>query len=189
MDEGSEADSRLVKATDVDGAAAHAAASSPKPTNGGEVAGEMEVDSYELFSPRGRKRLTKGGCYCCVPGCFNNSTEDRGRVKFYFLPKDRAQRSLWLARIGRHGTGWTPGATTKICGNHFRGGRKTCQNPDPTIFPDRQERRYLGSDESGERFSRLQSRKRRAHELEEQLASQTAAKNDVGESGNPGSWN
>ena len=50
-----------------------AAFSSPK--NDREMTGEVDVDSYELLAPRGRKRLTKGGFY--EPGCFNNSMEDR----------------------------------------------------------------------------------------------------------------
>ena len=60
-------------AANLDDASNAAVFSSPK--NHGEMAGEVEVDSYELFAPRGQKRLTKGGFY--EPGCFKNSVVDR----------------------------------------------------------------------------------------------------------------
>ena len=65
---------------------------------------EVEVDSYELFTPRGRKRLTKGSFY--GPGCFNNSVEDRVRVLLFAKgnAKDKAQssrsRGLCHVRLG-----------------------------------------------------------------------------------------
>ena len=45
-------------ATDVDGASNAAAFSNPKKDR--EMVGEVEVDSYELFAPRSRKRLNQG---------------------------------------------------------------------------------------------------------------------------------
>ena len=71
------------------------------------MAEEVEVDSYELFAPRGRKLLTNGGFY--GSGCFNKSVENR--VGFYFLPKE-TQRTKLRDRdreaFVRHGAG--PGA-------------------------------------------------------------------------------
>ena len=88
------ADSGRFSATDVDDASRNAAAfSSPKHDR--EMTGEVEVHSYVLFSPRGRKRLTKGGFY--GPGCFNNSVEDRLRVLLFaetHRTKVRAREAL-----------------------------------------------------------------------------------------------
>ena len=56
----SEADSGSFTAADVDGASNAAAFSSPKKDSLEEMAGEVEVNSYELFVPRSRKRLNQG---------------------------------------------------------------------------------------------------------------------------------
>ena len=59
------------------------------------MAGEVKVDSYQLFAPRSRKRLsTKGDFY--GPGCFNNSVEDRVRVLLFAKgnAKEKARSQL-----------------------------------------------------------------------------------------------
>ena len=55
------------------------------------MTGKVEVDSYELFAPRSRK---KGDLY--GPGCFNNSVEDRVRVLLFAKgnAKDKARMEL-----------------------------------------------------------------------------------------------
>ena len=52
--------------------------------NGGVVA----VDVRESLAESGRARQTAGGTTIpCVPGCFNNSGEDAGKVSFYYIPQ------------------------------------------------------------------------------------------------------
>ncbi|XP_031555024.1 uncharacterized protein LOC116291930, partial [Actinia tenebrosa] len=77
-----------------------------------------------------------GGFSCCVPGCFNNSKKDKGRLSFYVIPKDEKLRKLWLHKISRQG--FKP-KNDRICGyrvcSEHLGGTKTYTNNVPTIFP------------------------------------------------------
>ncbi|KAH8041693.1 hypothetical protein HPB51_017495 [Rhipicephalus microplus] len=45
-----------------------------------------------------------GGFTCCVPGCYNNSTRDKG-LGFYVFPKEQKLRETWIQRINRAGRG------------------------------------------------------------------------------------
>ncbi|KAH8020791.1 hypothetical protein HPB51_003780 [Rhipicephalus microplus] len=80
-----------------------------------------------------------GGFTCCVPGCYNNSTSDKG-LGFYVFPKEQKLRETWIQRINRAGRGgrfskFTPTTGHRVCGAHFEGGKKTYMNRVPTIFP------------------------------------------------------
>ncbi|XP_075735824.1 THAP domain-containing protein 11-like isoform X3 [Rhipicephalus microplus] len=80
-----------------------------------------------------------GGFTCCVPGCYNNSTRDKG-LGFYVFPKEQKLRETWIQRINRAGRGgrfskFTPTTGHRVCGAHFEGGKKTYMNRVPTIFP------------------------------------------------------
>ena len=50
----------------------------------------VAVEARELLAESDRARQTAGGTTVpCVPGCFNNSSEDAGKLSFYyprFLP-------------------------------------------------------------------------------------------------------
>ena len=50
----------------------------------------VAVEARELLAESGRARQTTGGTtFRCVPGCFNNSSEDAGKLSFncpLFLP-------------------------------------------------------------------------------------------------------
>ncbi|KAH7932026.1 hypothetical protein HPB51_029574 [Rhipicephalus microplus] len=80
-----------------------------------------------------------GGFTCCVPGCYNNSTRDKG-LGFYVFSKEQKLRETWIQRINRAGRGgrfskFTPTTGHRVCGAHFEGGKKTYMNRVPTIFP------------------------------------------------------
>ena len=56
-----------------------------------DVGSVVAVEARELLAESGRARQTAGGTTVpCVPGCFNNSSEDAaGKLSFYnppFLP-------------------------------------------------------------------------------------------------------
>ncbi|XP_037560410.2 uncharacterized protein LOC119458352 [Dermacentor silvarum] len=85
-----------------------------------------------------------GGFTCCVPGCYNNSTRDKG-FGFYVFPKERKLRETWIQRINRAGRNgrfskFTPTTGHRVCSAHFEGGKKTYMNRVPTIFPLRQQK-------------------------------------------------
>ena len=45
------------------------------------------VEVRELLAESGRARQKAGGTtFPCVPGCFNNSSEDAGKLSFYCIP-------------------------------------------------------------------------------------------------------
>ena len=47
----------------------------------------VAVEARELLAESGRARQTAGGTTVpCVPGCFNNSSEDAGKLSFYYPP-------------------------------------------------------------------------------------------------------
>ena len=61
---------------------------------------------------------------CCVPNCSNKS---RDGISFYIFPKDVKLRKQWIASIAKASktNKWTPSGTSlKVCGAHFKGGRK-----------------------------------------------------------------
>ena len=118
-----------------------------------EVGAEVDLPTVDLFAKRFRSRRTRGGTTCCVPGCYNNSKEDAGRVSFYRFPLDRAGRLLWLARIGRDRK-WRPSVYSRVCGSHFVGGLKSTDAPHPILFPLRDERRYRSGIDSQRRGRR-----------------------------------
>ncbi|XP_020898606.1 uncharacterized protein LOC110237362 [Exaiptasia diaphana] len=83
------------------------------------------------------QRKIVGGFSCCVPGCFNNSKKDKGRLSFYVIPKDNELRKLWFHKISRQG--FKPKKEQisgfRVCSEHFEGGAKTYSVNVPTIFP------------------------------------------------------
>lgn len=78
-----------------------------------------------------------GGFSCCVPGCFNNSKKDKGRLSFYVIPKDPKLRKLWLHNISRKHFKPKEDQISgyRVCSEHFVGGIKTYINNIPIIFP------------------------------------------------------
>ncbi|KAL3192783.1 hypothetical protein MRX96_058724 [Rhipicephalus microplus] len=61
-----------------------------------------------------------GGFTCGVPGCYNNSTRDKG-LGFYVFPKEQKLRETWIQRINRAGRGgrfskFTPTTGHRVCG-------------------------------------------------------------------------
>ena len=81
--------------------------------------------------------------YCCVAGCHNAAFGNSG-VKFFSFPvKHPAQRDLWIAAVRRQSNEdpskpWRPSKWTRICSEHFLGGKwsRCWGHPSftPTIF-------------------------------------------------------
>ena len=47
----------------------------------------VTVEARELLAESGRPRQTAGGTTVpCVPGCFNSSNKDAGKLSFYYPP-------------------------------------------------------------------------------------------------------
>ena len=70
---------------------------------------------------------------CCVPGCFNNFRNSTG-LEYYRIPKNSRLRKQYVHLI-RNQTLKLNSDNTRICSEHFEGGRK--KNPEhlPSIFP------------------------------------------------------
>ena len=50
-----------------------------------DVGRVVAVEARELLAESGRARQTTGGTtFPCVPGCFNNSSEDAGKLSFNY---------------------------------------------------------------------------------------------------------
>lgn len=100
----------------------------------GTVGAELELEQVPLFASARRKRRTVGGTTCCVSGCYNSTSEDKGRMRFYrFLAESDAYR-VWVSRLSRP-QAWKPNQFARICSNHFLGGRRSKTNPHPVLFP------------------------------------------------------
>ena len=47
----------------------------------------VAVEARELLAESGRARQIAGGTtFPCVPGCFNNSSKDAGKLSIYYIP-------------------------------------------------------------------------------------------------------
>ena len=67
---------------------------------------------------------------CSIPGCTSRRSKDKAsRISFYHLPIDSSIRYQWLVSIKK------VSEHTRICSLHFVGGKKTVENPLPTLFP------------------------------------------------------
>ncbi|CAN8018122.1 unnamed protein product [Ixodes persulcatus] len=85
-----------------------------------------------------------GGFTCCVPGCYNNSTRQKG-LGFFVFPKENSFRQEWIRRIDRAGQSgrfskFVPTAGHIVCGAHFEGGKKTYMVRIPAILPLKQQK-------------------------------------------------
>ncbi|XP_040357100.2 THAP domain-containing protein 11-like [Ixodes scapularis] len=85
-----------------------------------------------------------GGFTCCVPGCNNNSTRQKG-IGFYVFPKEKSLRETWLRGLNRAGQSgrfskFVPTTGHRVCGAHFQGGKKTYMVRVSTIFPLQQKK-------------------------------------------------
>ena len=70
---------------------------------------------------------------CAIPGCTSRSDkEESANVSFYRLPFDFDLRHKWLVSIKKS---LNITADTRICSLHFKGSKKSAENPIPTIFP------------------------------------------------------
>ena len=70
---------------------------------------------------------------CCVPGCFNNFRNSTG-LQYYRIPKDSRLRTEYV-RLIRNKTLKLNSDNTRICSEHFEGGRKMNSDNLHSIFP------------------------------------------------------
>ena len=73
---------------------------------------------------------------CCVPGCYNRSSQtktDASSIRYYKFPADRIQRRAWLKNISRERS-FKPTANSRVCSDHFVGGIKDENYSIPTLF-------------------------------------------------------
>ncbi|XP_067010580.2 THAP domain-containing protein 11 isoform X2 [Anabrus simplex] len=108
-----------------------------------------------------------GRVTCSVVGCKNRYCNTEESVKFYSFPSRPHEMDLrrrWILAVNRKkvdGTLWMPSKSSRICSEHFIGGRKS-QHPAspayiPSIFPECYRRKSPGIG-SLERFARLKNR-------------------------------
>ena len=70
--------------------------------------------------------------YCCVPLCPNKTTINKN-IKFYRIPKDKKLRKCYdIAIRNKHLKVDSP--HTRICSQHFEGGKRLNNTVIPTIF-------------------------------------------------------
>ena len=81
---------------------------------------------------------------CCVPGCLNNF-RNSPELQYYRIPKDSGLRKQYVHLI-RNKTLKIDSDNTRICSEHFDGGKKTSRQQLPSLFPwtkAKKERRLL----------------------------------------------
>ena len=70
---------------------------------------------------------------CCVPGCLNNFRNSSG-LHYYRIPKDARIRKDYV-RLLRNRTLKLDSDNTRICSEHFDGGKKINRKHLPSLFP------------------------------------------------------
>ena len=103
------------------------------------------------------------GRVCCAVGCHNSYPRDKEKVNFFcFSKKNLEQRELWVQavhRVNPDGSKWLPKDHSRICSQHFIGGKPspTRTHPDyvPSVFPTKHK---ASKSESGKIFSNIQKK-------------------------------
>ena len=70
--------------------------------------------------------------FCCAPNCSNRRNR-KENIQFYRIPKDKELRKIWLLRIRRKQ--FKPTANTRLCSEHFVGGRRSMDPSSASYFP------------------------------------------------------
>ena len=70
--------------------------------------------------------------FCCAPNCSNRRNQ-KENIQFYRIPKDKELRKIWLLRIRRKQL--KPTANTRLCSEHFVGGRRSMDPSSASYFP------------------------------------------------------
>ena len=93
--------------------------------------------------------MGKYGKTCCVVGCHHSERKKPENVIFYCFPSrkigliyENERRQKWIKAVNRinpDGTPWEPNNDSRICSEHFAGGRRSTiiESPSyiPSIFP------------------------------------------------------
>jgi hypothetical protein len=109
-----------------------------------------------------KTRIKNNRRICCVVGC--NNREGTDSLTFYRFPeRNQDQKKKWITavkRINPDGSPWFPNKSSRICSDHFLGGKKSFAQNDPsyvpTIFPTNHKRESTFQDK--ERFERAAKR-------------------------------
>ena len=70
--------------------------------------------------------------FCCAPNCSNRRNR-KENIQFYRIPKEKELRKIWLFRIRRKQ--FKPTANTRLCSEHFVGGRRSMDPSSASYFP------------------------------------------------------
>eukprot|EP00095_Tigriopus_kingsejongensis_P009836 snap_masked-scaffold21_size687808-processed-gene-3.0 protein:Tk09836 transcript:snap_masked-scaffold21_size687808-processed-gene-3.0-mRNA-1 annotation:"PREDICTED: uncharacterized protein LOC103311848" len=88
--------------------------------------------------PFGAARGRPPKAHCSVKGC-KNGYKNTTNIRFFCFPRlNQEQRALWataLSRADLNGSGWKPKSSSKICSDHFVGGRYSKSRLDPGYVP------------------------------------------------------
>ena len=87
----------------------------------------------ELLSPRFSFKIMAKKVNCCVPNCLNNFRNNQC-LQYYRIPKDPTIRKEYV-RLLRNDSLKLESDNTRICSQHFEGGKKRDREHLPSLFP------------------------------------------------------
>ena len=68
-------------------------------------------------------RKSRGGDFCCMPGCVNTRRTDNDRRSYFrFPPEGTRQFSQWVKSVRVRRPGWYPRKWDRVCSDHFVNG-------------------------------------------------------------------
>ena len=102
----------------------------PIPHNALRLGGQAEIQDGSLV--RTIDGTMGKNDFCCAPNCSNRRNR-KENIQFYRIPKEKELRKIWLLRIRRKQ--FKPTANTRLCSEHFVGGRRSMDPSSASYFP------------------------------------------------------
>ena len=102
----------------------------PIPHNALRLGGQAEIQNGWLV--RTIDGTMGKNDFCCAPNCSNRRNR-KENIQLYRIPKDKELRKIWLLRIRRKQ--FKPTANTRLCSEHFVGGRRSMDPSSASYFP------------------------------------------------------
>ena len=102
----------------------------PIPHNALRLGGQAEIQHGWLV--RTIDGIMGKNDFCCAPNCSNRRNR-KENIQFYRIPKEKELRKIWLLRIRRKQ--FKPTANTRLCSEHFVGGRRSMDPNSASYFP------------------------------------------------------
>ena len=81
----------------------------------------VEPTSTGLLDGNSLKPASRDGYSCCVPGCYNNTKNNR-ELSFYKFLREKVTRDKWINATKRKA--FIPNDHHLVCSQHFKGGKK-----------------------------------------------------------------